>query len=258
MTIGEIVASDYRTAAVFQRHGIDFCCNGARTLERACRDAGADTAAFVRELEKVTSRPDQLLPRFNSWDVPALVSYIVANHHAYVREMLPLLISHSGKIADVHRHRHPELPRVAQLVRQIADEMTAHMMKEEQILFPYIVRLAAAKARGLAAPSAPFASIVNPIHKMEAEHESAGHIMLELRELTDGFKRPDDACSTYAACLQELEAFERDLHTHVHLENNLLFPKASALETATTEAAGQRPQESFASGVSRADKPFVQ
>jgi len=233
MTIGEIVASDYRTAAVFQRHGIDFCCNGGRTLERGCRDAGADTATIVRELEEATSASDQVLPRFNSWDVPALVSYIVANHHAYVREMLPLLISHSRKIAEAHRNRHPELPRVAQLVQQIADEMTVHMMKEEQILFPYMVRLAAAEARGFTAPAAPFGSIANPIHRMEAEHESAGHIMLELRELTDGFKRPDDACSTYAICLQELETFERDLHTHVHLENNLLFPKAAALETVT-------------------------
>jgi regulator of cell morphogenesis and NO signaling len=232
MTIGEIVAADYRTAAVFRRHGIDFCCNGRRTLERGCRDAGIDTAEILRELEKVASAPGPRVPRFNSWDLPTLVAYIVSKHHAYVREMLPLLLDHSRKIADVHRHHHPELPRVAQLVQEIADEMASHMMKEEQVLFPYIVRLASAAAERRPAPAAPFGSVDNPIHMMEAEHESAGHAMLEIRELTDGFAVPDDGCSTYAVCLKELAAFERDLHAHVHLENNILFPKASALEAA--------------------------
>jgi regulator of cell morphogenesis and NO signaling len=230
MTIGEIVAADYRTAAVFQRHGIDFCCHGARTLERGCRDAGVDTAEIARELEEVTSTPGDGVPRFNSWDLPSLVSYIVANHHAYVRQQLPLLLAHTEKIASVHRAHHPELPRIAQLVREIANEMTSHMMKEEQVLFPHIVRLAAAAAEGLPAPSAPFGTVNNPIHMMEVEHESAGLAMLEIRELTDGFALPADACATYAVCLRELEAFERDLHAHVHLENNILFPKASALE----------------------------
>ena len=110
--------------------------------------------------------------------------------------------------------------------------MTTHMMKEEQILFPYIVKLADAAAAGRPAPSAPFATVDNPIHMMEAEHESAGHAMLEIRELTDGFTPPPDGCATYAVCLQQLEAFERDLHAHVHLENNILFPKASALEAS--------------------------
>ena len=232
MTIGEIVAADYRTAAVFQRHGIDFCCHGARTLERGCRDAGVDTVEIARELEEVTSTPGDGVPRFNSWDLTSLVSYIVANHHTYVRQQVPLLLAHTEKIATVHHARHPELPRVAQLVRAISDEMTSHMMKEEQVLFPYIVQLAAAAAAGRPAPSAPFGTVNNPIHKMEAEHESAGLAMLEIRELTDGFAVPADACATYTVCLRELEAFERDLHAHVHLENNILFPKASALETA--------------------------
>ena len=231
-TIGEIVAADYRTAAVFRRHGVDFCCQGSRTLERGCRDAGIDTAEILRELEAVTSGPGAGVPRFNAWDLPTLVSYVVAKHHAYVREMLPLLLEHSGKIADAHRHHHPELPRVARLVEEIADEMTSHMMREEQILFPYIVRLATAAAERGLAPAAPFGSVDEPIHMIEAEHELAGHAMLQIRELTDGFEVPDDACSTYAVCLQELAACERDLHAHVHLENNILFPKALALEAA--------------------------
>ena len=232
-TIGEIVAADYRTAAVFRRHGIDFCCRGGRTLERACRDASLDSGEIMRELEDVASESSAGLPRFNSWGLSTLVSYIVANHHAYVRESLPLLVEYSRKIADVHGHRHPELPRVAQLVQAVADEMTSHMLKEERVLFPHIVQLATAASEGRPAARAPFGPVDNPIHMMEPEHESAGHAMLEIRELTDGFAPPADACATYVVCLHELEAFERDLHAHVHLENNILFPKASAIEAAS-------------------------
>lgn len=231
MLIGEIVADDYRAAAVFQRHDIDFCCHGARTLDRGCREAGVDTADVMREIETATATPGSV-PRFNDWGLQTLAAYIVDNHHAYVREMLPLMTAHSRKIADVHGTRHPELARVAALVQELADDMTSHMMKEEQILFPFIVQLAAAAAQGSPAPTAPFGTVDNPIHMMEAEHESAGHAMLEIRELTDGYTPPADGCTTYRVCLQELEAFERDLHAHVHLENNILFPKASALEAS--------------------------
>jgi regulator of cell morphogenesis and NO signaling len=141
------------------------------------------------------------------------------------------MVAHSRKIAEVHGVRHRELVRVAQLVEDVAEEMTGHMQKEEHILFPYITELARTAAAGQPAPFAPFGSVDNPIHMMEAEHESAGAAMLEIRELTDGYRVPDDACATYTVCLQELEAFERDLHAHVHLENNILFPKASAVES---------------------------
>jgi regulator of cell morphogenesis and NO signaling len=230
MTIGEIVAADYRAAAVFQRHGIDFCCQGARTLDRGCREAGADTTEVMREIADATASASTVVPRFSEWPLGELAEYIVAKHHTFVRDMLPLLTAHTRKIANVHGHRHPELPRVAELVEEIADDMTSHMMKEEQILFPYIVQLEAAVAAGRPAPPAPFGSVDHPIHMMKAEHELAGHAMLEIRELTDGFTPPPDGCTTYKVCLQELEGFEADLHAHVHLENNILFPKASALE----------------------------
>ena len=231
-TIGEIVAADFRTAAVFQRYQIDFCCQGARTIERGCREAGVDATDVLREIDEVTSRSSNGAPRFNTWGLPTLIDYIVANHHDYVRQQLPLIVPHSRRIADAHGERHRELRRVAELVVDVADEMTAHMMKEEHVLFPYIARLAEAAAAGQPAPHAPFGSVDSPIRVMEAEHESAGRAMLEIRELTDGFVPPSDACATYRVCLQELEAFEQDLHAHVHLENNILFPKALALEAA--------------------------
>jgi regulator of cell morphogenesis and NO signaling len=140
------------------------------------------------------------------------------------------MLARARKIAQVHGAKHKELPRVAQLVEDVANEMTSHMMKEEHILFPYIVALADAKAGNRPAPIAPFGTVANPIHMMEMEHESAGNALFEIRELTDGYTVPADACGTYTVCLKELEGFEQDLHLHVHLENNILFPKAAALE----------------------------
>src|SRR5262249_31143392 len=161
-----------------------FCCRGGRTLEQSCRDAGLRTEDVLEELEEIDASPSADTPAFNAWELPALVDHIVTKHHAYVRDALPVLLAHSKKIAKVHGGRHPELVRVAGLVEQVAAEMTSHMTKEEQILFPYIVQLAAAASRGERAPFAPFGSVDNPIRMMEAEHESAGTAMFEIRELT--------------------------------------------------------------------------
>jgi regulator of cell morphogenesis and NO signaling len=229
MTLGEIVTTDFRAAAILERYGLDFCCRGNRTLEQSCRDAGVRADDVLEQLEAIESSPSHETA-FNEWPLSGLVDYIVSTHHAYVKDALPVLLAHATKIATVHGRRHPELIRVAQLVEQVAAEMTSHMMKEEQILFPYIVRLAEAVTAGAPAPVAPFGTVNNPIHMMEMEHESAGNAMFEIRELTDGYRVPSDGCATYAVCLRELDAFERDLHAHVHLENNILFPKASAME----------------------------
>lgn len=230
MTLGEIVTADFRAAAVLEKYGLDFCCRGNRSLEQSCRDAGLRTDEVLHQLEAIEASPSPDAPAYSAWSPAALVEHIVTKHHAYVREALPVLLTHAGKIAKVHGERHPELIRVAQLVEQVAAEMTSHMMKEEHVLFPYIVELGAAAEAGRPAPFAPFGTVDNPIRMMEAEHESAGNAMFEIRELTDDYTVPADGCTTYAVCLRELDAFEKDLHLHVHLENNILFPKASALE----------------------------
>lgn len=229
--IRDIVASDYRAAAVFERHGLDFCCHGSRAIDEACRDAGLDPRALIAELDRALAEPASGVPRFSAWDVPTLVTYIVGNHHSYVRGAIPVLRAHTQKIADVHGERHPELRDVAALFQGVADEMTTHMFKEERMLFPFVVALADAVREGGPVPRAPFGSVENPIRMMEMEHESAGGAMAQIRELTSGYQPPEDACATYRVCLQELGAFERDLHDHVHLENNILFPKAARLET---------------------------
>jgi len=232
MTIRDIVANDFRTAAVFQRHGIDFCCKGDRSIQDACRNGRVTAEQVLKDIAEATATPPTGGARFNSWDLSTLTSYIVGNHHSFVRQAMPVLLTHTKKVAAVHGDRHPELPEVARLFNEVAVEMTSHMAKEEQILFPYIVGLEEA-SRGMGGrPSAPFGTVRNPIRMMEMEHESAGDAMARIRSLTAGYAIPDGACTTYPVCLQELEAFERDLHEHVHLENNILFPKAARLEAA--------------------------
>jgi regulator of cell morphogenesis and NO signaling len=231
MTIREIVANDFRAAEVFQRHGIDFCCKGNRSIEEACRNRDVSAEEILREVGEVTATPASGSPRFNSWDLKTLVSYIQGNHHAFVRRATPVLLTHTEKIAKVHGEAHPELREVAELFAAVALEMTSHMAKEEHILFPYIESLEEASAAGSAAPANPFGTVRNPIRMMEAEHESAGDAMARIRALTSGYAVPPGACTTYRVCLQELEAFERDLHEHVHLENNILFPRALRLES---------------------------
>ena len=228
MTIRSVVADDFRAAAVFERHGIDFCCGGNRPIADACRERGADDGQVLAELE-VALAPAGDQPRLAAWDLDFLATYIVNNHHAYVRQAVGPMHAHTRKVAEVHGDHHPEVREIAQRFDLVVAELTAHMAKEERMLFPYIARLAAA-ARGGEVPVAPFGTIANPITMMEAEHRNAGDQLAAIRRLSAGFVPPPDACTTFKVTYQELQAFETDLHRHVHLENNILFPRATDLE----------------------------
>ena len=230
--VKDIVTNDFRTAAVFHTHHIDFCCGGAQPLGEACRAAGVDTTALLDELTRVCAEPTSTVPNFAVWTAEELIEYIVTKHHAYVREALPRIAAHTEKIARVHGERHPELIEVNRLFAAVVDDMTSHMWKEEHILFPFIAALAGAEEEGGPAPMAPFGPVENPIRMMELEHETAGGALDRIRELTQDYREPADACTTYAITLKELEAFEQDLHAHVHLENNVLFPRAIDLQRA--------------------------
>jgi regulator of cell morphogenesis and NO signaling len=228
-TIRDIVADDFRAASVFQRHRIDFCCGGDRPLGEACREKGVDERLVIAELETVTAAPGDV-PRFNAWDLDFLANYIVTNHHAYVRRAIETIGAHTQKVASVHGERHPETVRIAAHFAAVAEDMAQHMAKEERVLFPYITRLAEAARSGQPMPAAPFGTVANPIRMMEVEHKAAGDLMAAIRELSGDFAPPPDACTTYGVTYKELEEFEADLHRHVHLENNVLFPKALELE----------------------------
>jgi len=229
-TVGDIVASDFRAAGVFERYGIDFCCGGRQSLGEACRAADANPEAVIRDLEAlpaVAGKDDDM----TTWPVTSLIEYIESTHHAYVREAIPRITGFLEKLVEVHGARHPELAFTEAAFRHLAVDLVQHMRKEEQVLFPFIRDLDDHQKSHLCSTlMSPFGSVENPIRMMEHEHREAGDELATIRELTGGFVTPADGCTTYRVCMSELRAFERDLHRHVHVENNILFPKAVALE----------------------------
>ncbi|MBP1690915.1 MAG: hemerythrin [Bacteroidetes bacterium] len=231
-TVREMVTDDHRSAAVFEKYAIDFCCNGGTKLVDACSAKGVDPAVVVQDLQQLWTKPDTGAFRPDEWDLDALADFIVNTHHRYVRKSLPLILPHVDKILSVHGKNHPELKGIAEHFHAIAAELTSHMHKEEMVLFPCIKNLVNARNGIASFQRSPFGSIRNPIAMMEAEHRSAGDSLAHIRQASNGFNPPPDACTTYTVTYRELEDFERDLHQHIHLENNILFPKAIALEDA--------------------------
>jgi regulator of cell morphogenesis and NO signaling len=233
ITIGEIVAQDFRAAAVFQRFGIDFCCGGKRSVLSACKTADVE-AGLVLESLKELGAAERSSDDLAHWPLDRLVAHIVDTHHAYIRSSAPTITAYLEKLVKVHGARHPELARVAHVFSQMSRELIPHMMKEEHVLFPYIGELFHVDA-GPRLPS-PFGTVLNPIRMMEREHEEVGNEMRIIRELTNDFTPPEDGCTTYRVCFAELKRFEEDLHRHVHLENNILFPKTVSLEQSRGQA----------------------
>lgn len=239
-TVRSIVAADFRTAAVFHRHGIPFCCGGDRPLAEACRERGVAEDEVRDALARATTRRDRVVPQVDGWELETLTAYIVGHHHAHLRLMMPALAAHTRKVAASHGAARPELREVARIVEELVLDLTSHMAKEENILFPYIVALADPRRREPVSP--PFADIEHPLRMMAAEHERALAAAAEMRRLTGAYTVPPDACTTYRVSLAELDAFERDLRTHVHLEEHVLFPRARALaERVGADVHGERP-----------------
>lgn len=230
VTVGEMVVADYRKAEVFRKYGIDYCCGGKKPLEETCRKKGIDPQAVQQELDALDLMPAEEQQHFDEWALDMLADYIVEKHHRYVVESLPMLYELTAKVARVHGERHPELVKIAQLFDAAAQELQMHMRKEEHILFPYINKMAAVQREEKPTPNPLFGSVENPIRMMEAEHEYVGNNMEEIRRLSDDYTPPVDACTSYRVLFAKLDEFERDLHQHVHLENNILFPKAIQME----------------------------
>ena len=229
-TVGDLVAKDYRAAGVFKQYGIDFCCGGKKTVAEVCNQKGVPMAELEEKLAHLEGRPARQRLQFNEWALPFLIDYIINIHHTYVQEKLPQLLEYARKVAKVHGHAYPETITIANKLESLAEELFAHLRKEELILFPYVKELSRAKEAGETVKAPPFQSAQNPIRVMEADHEFAGATMAEIRELSNGFTPPEGACNTYRVLYALLEEFEEDLHRHVHLENNILFPQAVELE----------------------------
>ncbi|GAB2764706.1 iron-sulfur cluster repair di-iron protein [Salinimicrobium soli] len=228
-TVADMVTENIKTAHIFKKHGIDFCCGGGISIEKACQKANVDYDLLVQELLQV-DKSDSRATNYNSWELDFLIDHIVNVHHTYVAESIPLLLQYSERVADVHGHHYKELLEIKSLVKEVAGELSAHMKKEELILFPFVKKLVQAKKENSEAPQAPFGTVDNPIKMMEEEHEGAGEILRLISVLSNNYTPPEEACNTYRAFYSKLEEFEQDLHQHVHLENNILFPKALQLE----------------------------
>lgn len=227
--IGEIVTKDYRTAAVFEKFGLDFCCNGNRTVAAASQEAGIDPEKLISEITQLPQTGTAAID-YNSWPLDLLADYIEKKHHRYVAGKIPVLQGYLDKISRVHGDRHPELFEIKELFTGCAGELSAHMKKEELILFPYIRKMMEATHSGTAGLTAPFGTVQNPVRAMMHEHDTEGERFRKIAALSDQYTPPADGCNTYHITFALLKEFADDLHLHIHLENNILFPKAIALE----------------------------
>ena len=235
MTVRELVGRYPQARKVFEEHGIDYCCGGGQSLANAAGERGLELSALVDGLEKaVRAAPGKTEPSDKDWyaaPLGELLNHIVEVHHGYMKKALPRLRSLIAAVLNAHGASHGEMLRqVNELFSALDAEITNHLMKEEQVLFPYLAALGVHVRDEATVPTARFGSVRNPIQQMEREHESAGATLAQLRKVTDNYRLPSDACPTFAALYEELQHMEADLHQHIHLENNILFPRAIELE----------------------------
>ena len=223
LSLGEIVADDFRTASIFTKAGLDFCCGGKKSLRQACEEKSLKPDSLEILLNELHNQPVDASKDFKSWELDFLADYIVHTHHKYVLKVLPELAFYTGKIAAVHGHNHPELLEVADLFGKVNTELLQHLQKEEAVLFPAI-------KEALRGDSTEVRNVIaSEISRMNGEHEFAGGAIDFINELTGNYSLPEDACQTYLVTMKLLRQFEEDLHIHVHLENNILYPKALLL-----------------------------
>ena len=229
ITIGEIVADDFRAATIFERHGIDFCCGGKIPLAEACKSKGIELDALKSELELLQHEPVDRSQNYSSWSLSFLADYIVNTHHVYLKENDDQIVAYARKIASVHGERHPEVIRIAVLFEKIATDMVAHLKEEEEVFFPALKRAEAARTSGNQPDARDRETIRDSLVRLHREHEEVGDAIHEIRRLANGFRIPEGVCNTFMLTYRKLDEFEEALHKHVHLENNILFLKATQL-----------------------------
>lgn len=228
--IGDIVRVNFKTAQLFEKNNIDFCCGGQISLEDACEKSGIDMKALIPELESLVQTSDPDSKYLESLELDALCEYIVKRHHTYVSENIPFLRQNLKKLCEVHGEGHPELFEVAKHFGEGADNLTMHMQKEEIILFPTITNMVNQKKDGNE-NSELGCGVLGPIDQMIFEHEAEGERFAKISQITNNYSPPADGCNTYQVTYKTLQEFEQDLHRHIHIENNILFKKAAALES---------------------------
>lgn len=231
-TVRELAMENSAATRVFEKLGIDYCCGGGKSIEEACRTANVRVDEVMKSIE-TAGRSMPGTPEDRHWQsepLADLIAYIKNRHHQYTREEIARLYPLFDKVCSVHQQNHPELLKMREIFRGLAEELTTHMMKEEMVLFPYVIRLENAGTRKEPVPSAPFGTVKNPIAMMVHEHDSAGEALRALRQASLGYTPPEDACLSFKTLFTSLAELEADLHQHIHLENNFLFPRAIEME----------------------------
>ncbi|HKO97350.1 MAG TPA: iron-sulfur cluster repair di-iron protein [Pyrinomonadaceae bacterium] len=233
-TVRELAVEIPGATRVFERLGIDYCCGGNRTLADACETAGTPLEDVQRSLEQtITSDPELQEENFQTITLEELINHIVGKHHCFTRLEIFRLNALLEKVCTVHGDNHPELFKINMLFRELGADLEAHMSKEERVLFPYVVKIEAAARQNLLLSRAPFGTVANPVRMMMMEHDRAGELLKEIRTLSANYTPPADGCISYETLYQALDALEKDLHQHIHLENNILFPRAVEMEPVT-------------------------
>jgi regulator of cell morphogenesis and NO signaling len=232
-TVRELALENITATRVFEKLGIDYCCGGNKSLEEACQASNVSVDHVMDSLE-MAEQAAQAAREDRDWQVEPLadlIAHIQNTHHQYTREEMARLVPLMDKVCAVHGKNHPELQQIRASFHRLVAELTTHMMKEERVLFPYIVRMEEAVIQKEPVLPSPFGSVQNPVSMMEHEHDSAGNALRAMREASTGYTMPDDVCISYQTLYKALADFEADLHQHIHLENNILFPRSIAMES---------------------------
>jgi regulator of cell morphogenesis and NO signaling len=232
-TVREIALEQPSSIRVFEQYGIDYCCGGRKPLAEACAAKNVEVDAVIAALEAAAAKPSHSDEDWARKPLASVVAHIVTTHHAYVKRELPRLAELAQKVVNRHGDTTPALAVTQSNLAQLDEELTHHLAKEEVVLFPYVASLERAITEGGTAPRGCFGTVANPIAMMTQEHDAAGTLMAQIRDLTHNFTTPEGACPTYHAFYDGLREFEQDLHQHIHLENNILFPRAIALESSS-------------------------
>lgn len=227
LTLAQIVNNNHQAASIFEKYHLDFCCKGKRSLAQACSEQQLPVSRVAEELEDIFAKGNKRqMVDFDQMNLTQLCDYILNTHHAYVKNEMPQIYAYLHKVSSKHGDRHPELYKIFQVFAAVKEEMEGHMKKEELVLFPRIKELQKLTNNENANLQLNLAYLQSPIQVMEQEHDHAGSLLNDIRMLSQDYTPPQDACTTYRLSFAALKAFELDLHQHVHLENNILFPKA--------------------------------
>ncbi len=232
--VREVALEVPQSTRVFEKLKIDYCCGGEQPLADACATVGVEFENVMKMIDQLREAPapGTGTPNLQQATLCELIGYILDKHHVFTKDEMARLVPLADKVLSAHGENHSELLAIRDLLRELFTDLQQHMFKEEQILFPFVVELERSQTQKRPAPFAPFGTVNNPIRMMMMEHDTAGDLLREMRKLSSDYKVPGDACISYKTFYEALEAFEQDLHQHIHLENNLLFPKAIELEAS--------------------------